>query len=78
MTFFSLKKPTIIIHPIKDAQIALLFTKKLKISAKYFDFSGLFLEKNAWVLLKLIKINQHFIKLKDGQQLLYSQFIARV
>lgn len=52
----------IIIYPIKKAQIAFLLAKKIKILAKYLDFSNIFLKKNTLILLEIIKLNQHFIK----------------
>lgn len=63
LTFFSFNKLTIIIHLARKAQIALLFTKKIKISNNYLDFSNVFLKKNALVLQELIKFNQHAIEL---------------
>lgn len=52
-----------LIHFAKKAQIILLITKKVKILAKYPDFSNIFLEKKALILLELIKFNKYTIKL---------------
>ena len=59
------------IHPAKKAQIALLVAKKVKISTKYLDFSDVFLEEKALILLEATKLNQHIIKLQEDQQLSY-------
>ena len=49
----------------------MLLAKKVKIPTKYSNFSDVFSEKKTLVLLRLIKLNQHAIKLQDSQQLLY-------
>lgn len=67
VTFFSLKKQTMTIYPIRKTQIASLLTKKITIFNKYSDFSNVFLEKRALVLLESNKQNQHAIKLQDGK-----------
>lgn len=66
ITFLNFSKLTIIIHLVKKAQIVLLLAKKIKISIKYLDFSNIFLEKNALILLELVKFNQHIIKLLNN------------
>ena len=57
------------IHPAQEAQIALLVAEKVKISTKYLDFLDVFLEEKALILPKVTKLNQHTIKLQEGQQL---------
>ena len=59
------------ISPAKKAQIALLVTKEVKIPTKYSDFSDVFLEKKALILLEATKLNQHATKLPEGHQSLY-------
>lgn len=44
---------------------------KIKILIKYLNFSEVFLEKIALVLLKIIKLKQYVIKLQERQQLFY-------
>lgn len=60
-----------LIYLIKKAKIALLFTKKVKILARYLDFLDIFWEKKALGLRKLTKFNQHIIKLQNSKQLFY-------
>ena len=67
VTFLS----TMAIDLVRKAQIASLVAKEVKIPTKYSDFSDVFLEKKASILPKAIKLNQHAIKLQEGQQLLY-------
>lgn len=55
----------ILVYPAWKAQIALLLTKKVKITTKYLDFSNVFSEKKALVLLKLTELNQYAIELQD-------------
>ena len=62
---------TIAIHLAKKAQIVLLIAQKVSILNEYLDFLDIFLEKKNLILLKATKINQHVIKLQEGQQLLY-------
>ena len=62
---------TIIIHPARKVQIVLLVTEKINILTKYSDFSDVFSKKKASILPEVIKLNQHAIKLQNGQQLLY-------
>ena len=52
----------------KEAQIASLLVKEVKISNKYSDFVDIFLEEKALVLPKHIKLNKHTINLEDGKQ----------
>lgn len=67
ITSFSLRKRLIIrIHPAGKAQIVLLLAKKIKILAKYSDFSNTFLERRALVLQEIIELNQHIIKLQNS------------
>lgn len=56
------------IRVAKKAQIALLFTEKVKITAKYSDFLDIFSNKKALMLPNLTKINQHAIELQEGKQ----------
>ena len=51
------------IYPAKKAQIAPLIAKKVPILTKYLDFSNIFLEEKALILLEIIKSNQYAIKL---------------
>ena len=53
---------TIAIQPAKKAQIALLAAKKVKIFIKYSDFSDIFLEEKALILLEATEFNQYTIK----------------
>ena len=57
-------------HFEKQAQIgALLFGKALiKVPAKYFKYSDIFLVENVAKLLENTKINKHAIKLIEGKQ----------
>ena len=43
----------------------------MQVSTKYSDFSDIFLEKKALILLKVTDSNQHAIKLQKCQQLFY-------
>ena len=49
----------------------MLVTKEVKIPIKYLDFLDVFLEEKALILPEATKMNQHAIKLQEGQQLLY-------
>ena len=64
MTFLS----TMAIHLAREAQIALLVTKEVKIPIKYLDFSDVFLKEKALILPKVTKLNQQAIKLQKCQQ----------
>lgn len=66
MVYVSLLKLKINIYPAKKAYLALLFIKKVTISAKYLDFADIFLNKLANVLLKQIDANKYATKLKKG------------
>ena len=48
---------TMAIHPAKEAQIAFLLAKKVKIFTKYSDFSDVFSGKKALILLEITKLN---------------------
>lgn len=48
-----------------------MLTKKVKIPAKYLDFSNVFLEEKALVLPKISELNQHTIMLQKDKQLSY-------
>ena len=56
-TSFSLSKPTMSIHPAKEAQIVSLIAKKVKIPAKYSDFADVFLEEKDLVLPEITDLN---------------------
>lgn len=64
ITFLSLS--SMIIHLAREAQIALLLAKEVKISSKYLDFLDVFPEEKTSVLLGQTKLNQHTIKLQNG------------
>lgn len=68
ITLLSLNKLTILIHLDRKAEIALLIAKKVKIPKKYLDFSNIFSEKMALILLEITKLNQHTSKLHQFQQ----------
>ena len=52
-----------VIYPAKKVKIILLLAKKVKILTESLDFSDIFLEKKALILLVVINLNQHAIKL---------------
>ena len=52
----------------REAQIALLLTKTVKILDKYSDFGNVFSEEKALVLLERNKLNEYAIILEDGKQ----------
>ena len=54
---------TMAIHPARKAQIALLVAKEVKILTKYSDFSNVFLEEKALILLETTELNQQAIEL---------------
>ena len=56
------------IHLAWKPQIALLLAKEVTISAKYSDFTDVFLKKSAEVLPERTGINDYAIKLEDGKQ----------
>ena len=56
-----------IIHPAKEAQLALLLAKKVTVSTKYSDFANVFLEKLANIFSKRTRANKHAIKLEKGK-----------
>ena len=58
----------ILIHPAREAQIASLIVEKVKIPTNYSDFSDVFSKEKALVLLEITNLNQHAIKLQEGQQ----------
>ena len=67
----SLSLNSMLIYPVRAAQIALLIAKKVKILTNYLDFSNVFSEEKALVLLEITDLNQHAIKLQESQQSLY-------
>ena len=56
------------IHPDREAQIASLLTKEVKIPDKYLDFIDVFSEEKALVLPERTELNEHAIDLEDGKQ----------
>ena len=60
-----------IIHPAREAQIALQLAKKVTVLAESSDFANIFSKELAKVLPKYTGINKHSIELEDGKQLLY-------
>ena len=62
---------TMPIYPAREVQIALLVAEEVKIPTKYSDFSNVFLKEKALILLKVTELNQHAIKLQEGQQSSY-------
>ena len=56
------------IHLDKEAQIASLLTKKVKIPDKYLDFTDIFSEKKVLVLPERTKLNEHAINLENVKQ----------
>ena len=59
------------IHLVRETQIALLVAEKVKIPIEYSDFSDVFSEEKASILLKITKLNQYAIELQESQQLPY-------
>ena len=55
------------IQPGKEAQMALLLTKKVTVLAESFDFANVFLEKSANVLSEQNEVNKYAIKLEKGK-----------
>ena len=49
----------------------MLLAKEVKIPTEYLDFSDVFSEEKALILLEATKMNQHAIELQKGQQLSY-------
>ena len=68
MAFFTL---VITIYLAKEAQIALLFVKKVTVPEEYSDFADVFSKKSAEVLPKRMEINKYAIKLQKSKQLSY-------
>ena len=67
VTFLS----TMPIYPAREAQIALLVAKEVKILIEYSYFSNVFSEEKALILIEVTKLNQHAIELQESQQLPY-------
>ena len=59
------------IHPNREARIAFLLTKEVKIPDKYSHFIDVFSKEKALVLPERIELNEHAINLEDGKQPLY-------
>ena len=55
------------IHPDRAAQIAFLPIEKVKIPDKYSDFTNVFLEEKALILLKRTELNEYAIIPDDGK-----------
>ena len=60
-----------IIHPARNAQIALLLAEKVNVLVEYTDFVNVFLKESAKVLPKRTGINEHAIELEEGKKLPY-------
>ena len=58
----------LVIDLAREAQIASLLTKKVKIPDEYLDFTNVFSEEKALVLSEGTKLNGYVIKLEDGLQ----------
>ena len=56
------------IHLDREAQIASLLTKEVKISDKYSDFTDVFSEEKTLVLPERTKLNEYAINLEDSKQ----------
>ena len=52
------------IHSAREAQLALLLTKKVTVPTKYLDFANVFLEKSVNVLSEQTGANEHAIEKK--------------
>ena len=59
------------IHPDREAQIAFLLTKDVKIPDRYSGFINVFWEEKALVLPEHTELNEHAINLEDGKHLPY-------
>ena len=53
------------IHSAREAQIALLVAKEVKLLTKYLHFLDVFLKKKSSILPEVIELNQHVIKLRE-------------
>ena len=67
----SLSLNLISIHLAREAQIASLVAKEVKILTKYSDFAGVFSKEKTLILPEVTEWNQYVIKLQEGQQPLY-------
>ena len=67
---------TMAINPAREAQIASLVAKEVKIPIKYSGFLDVFLEEKALILSEVTELNQYAIKLQEGQQPPMGLFIA--
>ena len=63
------------INPAREAQLALLLTKKVTVPIEYSDFTNVFSEKSANVLLEQTRANAHAIELEEGRQPLYKPIL---
>ena len=59
------------IHLNREAQIASLLIEDVKISDEYSDFTNVFSEKKALILLECNKLNKYAINLEDYKQPFY-------
>ena len=64
VTSFSLNSMSI--DPAREAEIASLIAKEVKILNNYLDFSNIFSEERALVLPEITNLNQHAIELHEG------------
>ena len=56
------------IHPIREAQLALLLTENVIVPVKYSDFADVFSEKSADILPERTRANEYAIKLQKSKQ----------
>ena len=73
ITFFNLTSG---IYLNKNAQIASLLIKEVKILDKYLDFTNVFLKEKVLVLPEHSKLNGHVIDLENSKQLLYKSIYS--
>lgn len=55
------------IHPIREAQIALLLTKEVVIPVEYLDYTNIFSKRSVAKLFKRSNINQDAINLESSK-----------
>ena len=56
----------ITIYLARKAQMAFLLAEKVIVPAKYLDVADVFSKKSANILAKQTRVNEHVIKLEDG------------
>lgn len=67
----SLSLKLITIYPAREAEIALLLTKKGTVSTEYANCINIFSKESAKIFSEKTGINKYVIKLIDSKQLLY-------